>query len=171
MAEIRDNYSNAKPSKLDRIDKRILNILQKDNLITNQDLAEKVGLSAPPCLRRVRKLREMKVITNDVAIIDPFKANKNLVFTSITLLQQREDLLSNFERKMHEHPEILQCYFISGEVDYILVVCVRDMNHYHEFARQVFANEPNIKSYRSNICLSQIKYQTMIALDEQSTEV
>lgn len=167
MAEIKENVSKVKYPKLDRLDKRILNILQKDNLITNQDLAQKVGLSPPPCLRRVKKLREMKVIAKDVAILDPFKVNKNLVFTSITLLQQREDLLSNFERKMLEQPEILQCYFISGEVDYILVVCVEDMNHYHQFARRVFANEPNIKTYRSNICLSQIKYQTMIELDDK----
>jgi Lrp/AsnC family transcriptional regulator, leucine-responsive regulatory protein len=168
MAEIRENVSIGKNIKLDRLDKRILNILQKDNLITNQELAEKVGLSPPPCLRRVRKLRDMKIIMNDVSIIDPFKVNKNLVFVSITLEQQREDLLANFERKMHEHAEILQCYFISGEVDYMLVVCVRDMNHFHEFARRVFANEPNIRTYRSSICLSQIKYQTTIELDEQA---
>lgn len=170
MPKIRGNYSKTKPVKLDRLDKRILNILQSNNLITNQDLAEQVGLSAPPCLRRVRKLREMGVISKDVAIIDPFKVNKILVFTNITLLQQREDLLSNFERKMLEHAEILQCYFISGEVDYILVVCVRDMNHYHEFARRIFANEPNIKTYRSNFCLSQIKHQTKIELDDNNTE-
>lgn len=168
MANIRNNFSKVQYPKLDRLDKRILNILQQDNLITNQDLADKVGLSPPPCLRRVRKLRESKVITNDVSIIDPFKVKKSLVFTSITLLQQREDLLNNFERKMIEHPEILQCYFISGDVDYILVVCVEDMNHYHEFARNVFANEPNIKTYRSNFCLSQVKYQTMIELDDSN---
>lgn len=167
MVEIKENVSKAKFPKLDRLDKRILNELQGDNLITNQELAQKVGLSPPPCLRRVKKLRESKIIAKDVAIIDPFKVNKTLVFTSITLLQQREDLLSNFERKMLEHPEILQCYFISGEVDYILVICVDNMNHYHDFARRIFANEPNIKTYRSNICLSQIKHQTKIELDDQ----
>jgi Lrp/AsnC family leucine-responsive transcriptional regulator len=170
MAEITDNYSDTKNFKLDRIDKRILNILQTNNLITNQELAEKVGLSPPPCLRRVRKLREMKIIRNDVSIVDPFKVNRILVFTNITLLQQREDLLSNFERKMLEHAEVLQCYFISGEVDYILVVCVPDMTHYHEFARRVFANEPNIKTYRSNFCLSQIKHRTKIELEENTLE-
>ncbi len=166
MAKIKENVAKTQFPKLDRLDKRILNVLQKDNLITNQELAVKVGLSPPPCLRRVKKLRENKIIAKDVAIIDPFKVNKTLVFTSITLLQQREDLLSNFERKMLEHPEILQCYFISGEVDYILVCCVDNMNHYHEFARRIFANEPNIKTYRSNICLSQIKHQTMVELDD-----
>lgn len=170
MAEIKENVSKEKNLKLDSLDKRILNTLQSDNLITNQELAEKVGLSPPPCLRRVRKLRENKIIAKDVAIIDPFKVNKTLVFTSITLLQQREDLLSNFERKMLEHPEILQCYFISGEVDYILVVCVDNMNHYHEFARRIFANEPNIETYRSNVCLSQVKYQTKIELDDADVE-
>lgn len=170
MPKMIQNYSKTKTAKLDRTDKQILNRLQTNNLITNQELAEQVNLSAPPCLRRVRKLRETGVISKDVAIIDPYKVNRILVFTNITLLQQREDLLSNFERKMLEHDEILQCYFISGDVDYILVVCVRDINHYNDFSRRVFANEPNIKSYRSNFCLNQIKHQTKINLDDEDED-
>jgi len=153
--------------KLDRIDRRILNILQENNLITNQALADKVGLSPPPCLRRVRRLRDLGIIRKDVSLVDPLKVGHQIiVFTSVTLEKQREDLLESFERKMLKHGEILQCYFVSGDADYLLVVSVTSMDHYNEFARQVFANEPNIKMFRSNFCLNQVKYDTKIHLDE-----
>ena len=152
--------------KLDRIDRKILNILQKNNKITNVELAELVHLSAPPCLRRVHRLRDLGVI-KDVAIIDPFKAGKTLtIFVSITLELQRETLLEAFEKKMLAHDEVKQCYFVSGDIDYILVVQMEDMNHYHEFSRRVFSSEENIRSYRSVFCLNRVKYDTSILLPE-----
>lgn len=154
-------------SNLDRMDRKILNLLQSDNQITNLELADKVGLSPPPCLRRVRRLREEGYIIRDVSLVDPFKVGQNLiVFVSITLEKQREDLLAHFERKMLEQEEVMQCYFVSGEVDYLLVINAIDMNHYNDFARRVFANEANIKMFRSSFCLNRIKHETKINLTE-----
>jgi Lrp/AsnC family transcriptional regulator, leucine-responsive regulatory protein len=151
---------------LDGIDRKILTLLQEDNQITNQDLAAKVGISPPPCHRRVKRLREAGVIHRDVSLIDPIKVGRSLVvFTSITLERQREDLLENFERKMAHCPEVMQCYFVSGDADYLVVVSVSDMAHYNEFARRVFANEPNIRMFRSSFCLSRVKYDTKIPLE------
>src|SRR5690242_15016468 len=88
---------------LDKIDRKILNLLQKDNQITNLALADKVGISAPPCFRRVKRLRDEGIIVKDVSLVDPFKAGRGLiVFVNITLEKQREDLLAHFERKMAE---------------------------------------------------------------------
>lgn len=152
---------------LDRIDRRILNILQEDNQITNLALADKVGISPPPCLRRVRRLRELGIINKDVSLVDPSQVGHGLiVFVSISLEKQREDLLKHFERKVLEHSEIMQCYFVSGDIDYLLIVNVPDMNHYNDFARRVFANEPNIKMFRSSFGLNRIKYETCIRLPE-----
>lgn len=152
---------------LDRMDRRILNILQKDNQITNLALAEKIGMSPPPCFRRVKRLRDEGIIAKDVSLVDPFKVGQSLiVFVNITLEKQREDLLAHFERKMLEQHEVMQCYFVSGDTDYFLVINVSDMNHYNEFARRVFANEANIKMFRSSFCLSRIKYNTHIHLTE-----
>lgn len=152
---------------LDRTDRKILNILQKDNQITNIALADKIGISAPPCFRRVKRLREAGIIVQDVSLVDPFKVGRPLiVFANITLEKQREDLLAHFERKMLEQPEIMQCYFVSGDTDYLLVIHVSDMNHYNEFARRVFANEPNIKKFRSSFCLNRTKYNTHVHLPE-----
>ncbi|HAU1376736.1 TPA: Lrp/AsnC family transcriptional regulator [Legionella pneumophila] len=166
------NYPNEKNTGypveiLDKIYRKILNILQKNNQITNQALADIVGISAPPCFRRVKRLREEKIIVNDVALVDPFKVGRPLiVFVNITLEKQREDLLAHFERKMQEEPEVMQCYFVSGDTDYLLIIHVKDMNHYNEFARRVFANEPNIRKFRSSFCLNRTKYNTQVVLDE-----
>jgi Lrp/AsnC family transcriptional regulator, leucine-responsive regulatory protein len=160
----KDSHSNA---VLDRTDRKILNILQKNNQITNQELANTVGLSAPPCFKRVKRLREEGIIVNDVSLVDPFKIGRPLiVFVNITLEKQREDLLAHFERKMSLESEVMQCYFVSGDTDYLLIIHVKDMNHYNEFARRVFANEANIKKFRSSFCLNRTKYNTNIVLPE-----
>jgi Lrp/AsnC family leucine-responsive transcriptional regulator len=158
--------SSTEPITLDAIDRKILALLQEDNQITNQDLAARVGISPPPCHRRVKRLREAGVIHRDVSLIDPIKVGRSLiVFSSITLERQREDLLENFERKMMRCPEVMQCYFVSGDADYLVVVSVSDMAHYNEFARRVFANEPNIRMFRSSFCLARVKYDTKIPLE------
>lgn len=161
------NNENSHRIEFDRLDRKILNLLQENNLITNIELADKIGLSPPPCLRRVKRLRDLGVITHDVSLVDPFKVGQRLiVFVNVTLEKQREDLLSGFERKMHEHPEIMQCYFVSGDTDYFLILHVEDMTHYNEFARKVFANEPNIKAFRSSFCLNRVKFSHKIAISE-----
>ena len=169
MADRRKNIpqvTETKPPGLDAIDRKILMLLQDDNQITNQDLASKVGISPPPCHRRVRRLREEGIIQRDVSLVDPVKVGRSMiVFASITLERQREDLLENFERKMARCPEVMQCYFVSGDADYLVVVSVADMDHYNEFARRIFANEPNIRMFRSSFCLSRVKYDTKILVE------
>ena len=161
------NNKNGENELLDKTDRKILNILQTDNQITNLALAEKIGISAPPCFRRVKRLRDEGIILNDVSLVDPFKVGKPLiVFVNITLEKQREDLLTHFERKMSEEPEIMQCYFVSGDTDYLLIIHVKDMNDYNDLARRVFANEPNIKQFRSSFCLNRTKYNTQVVLSE-----
>lgn len=160
-----EDLNKHKTVKLDRIDCKILNILQENNLLTNVEIAGKVGLSPPPCLRRIKRLRQLGVITQDVSLVDPFKVGQRLVvFVNINLEKQRDDLLHDFEKKMLKHPEVMQCYFVSGDVDYFLVLHFRDTQHYHEFSRRVFANEPNIKSYRTGLCLNRVKYNTKITI-------
>ncbi len=169
MADRRKNIptgADTPASGLDAIDRKILTLLQEDNQITNQDLASRVGISPPPCHRRVSRLREEGIIQRDVSLIDPVKVGRSMiVFASITLERQREDLLENFERKMTRCPEVMQCYFVSGDADYLVVVSVAGMDHYNEFARRVFANEPNIRMFRSSFCLSRVKYDTKIPVE------
>jgi len=159
--------ATAVPIALDAIDRKILEALQDDSRLTNLDLAARVGLSPPPCLRRVRRLREAGVIARDVALVDPAKVGQTVIaFVGVELDRQREDVLASFERKIAAEPQVQQCYFVSGETDYLLVVTCRDMDDYNQFARRVLANEHNIKRFRTSFNLSRIKYETRIPLPD-----
>ena len=158
---------SAEPITLDAIDRNILAALQDDGRLTNLELAARVGLSPPPCLRRVRRLREAGVIARDVALVDPAKVGQTVIaFVGVELDRQREDVLASFERKIAAEPQVQQCYFVSGETDYLLVVTCRDMEDYNQFARRVLANEHNIKRFRTSFNLSRIKYETRIPLPD-----
>jgi Lrp/AsnC family leucine-responsive transcriptional regulator len=155
------------PAALDALDRRILAVLQDNNQITNLALAERVGLSPPACLKRVRRLRDDKVIVKDVALVDPDRVGQGIVaFVGVELDRQREDVLAAFERKMAAEADVQQCYFVSGEIDYLLVVTCRDMEGYNAFARRVLANEHNIKRFRTSFNLSRVKYDTKVPLPE-----
>jgi Lrp/AsnC family leucine-responsive transcriptional regulator len=154
------------PAALDAIDRRILDVLQDDNQITNLALAEKVGLSPPACLKRVRRLRDEKVVVKDVALVDPERVGQGIVaFVGVELDRQREDVLAAFERKIVAESAVQQCYFVSGEIDYLLVVTCRDMEAYNAFARRVLANEHNIKRFRTSFNLSRVKYETKLPIE------
>jgi len=150
---------------LDRIDKRILNQLQQDNRISNQALAEKVGLSAPACLKRVRKLRENGVIMADVAIVNPDAVGHRInVIVEVEMDRDQWDIYEAFNRKMLAAPEVSQCYQVTGEVDFLLVVVVPDMQAYEAFARRELASDSNLRKFRSLISLRREKFQTAIEL-------
>lgn len=104
----------------------------------------------------------------EVALVAPAKVGRNLlVFTTVTLERQFEDLLESFERRMLAQPEVIRCYLVSGDADYLVIVTVPDMVAYNAFARRVFANEPNMRMLRSTFALSVVKYDTKISLDEE----
>ena len=154
------------PAALDAIDRRILDALQRDNQLTNLELARRVGLSPPPCLRRVRRLREAGIIARDVAIVDPTMVGRQIIaFVGVELERQRDDVLHTFEQKMAEAPEVQQCYFVSGDNDSLLVVTCADMAAYDEFCRRVLASDHNIRRFRTSFNLSRVKYDTRIPLD------
>ena len=106
---------------LDEMDRRILGVLQEEGDITNRALAEAVGLSPPPCLKRVRRLQAAGVIQKTVALLDPDKVGQGLVaFVDVELEKQREDMIRIFEQQVLNRTEILQCYMVSGNSDYLL---------------------------------------------------
>lgn len=150
---------------LDRLDRHLLNVLQRDNRISNQDLAEKVGLSPPACLRRVRKLRENGVITADVSLISPEALDYRLnIIVEVEMVRDQLDIYDNFVRKMRAAPEVSQCYQVTGEVDFVLVVLVPDMQGYEAFARRDLASDRNLSKFRSLISLRREKFETAIEL-------
>jgi Lrp/AsnC family transcriptional regulator, leucine-responsive regulatory protein len=151
---------------LDAIDRRILGVLQHDSLIANQDLADRVGLSPPACLKRVRRLRAGKVIVGTVALVAPEAVGYPvLVLARVKLERPREEMMEQFERKMIALPQVIQCLTVAGDIDYIIVVRARSIEDYQAFSRTVFATDPSIRSYTSEIVLDVPKWTTKVPLD------
>lgn len=152
--------------ELDPIDRRILRILQKDNRLTNLELAAKVRLSPPTCLRRVRRLRDEKFIVADVVLLDPQLVGRNLfAFVEVVLERQTESLQAAFEKKMERTEEVMQCYMVSGHSDFVVVVQVADMEDYHRFVRRTFTDDANIRNFRTMFAMNRTKFRTEIKLD------
>jgi Lrp/AsnC family leucine-responsive transcriptional regulator len=151
---------------LDNIDRNILRLLQRDNRIPNQDLARDVGLSPPACLKRVRRLRESGVILADTATVDPRALGYQvMVLAYMSLERPREDLGQAFERKIRAMPQVLQCWKVAGETDFVMLVCARSLEEYQAFARDVLASDMNLRDYRSDIVLGEVKPRAPLPVD------
>jgi DNA-binding Lrp family transcriptional regulator len=152
---------------LDAIDRKILRILQRDSLIANQALADEVGLSPPACLKRVRRLRAAGVIRGTAAMLAPeLLGYPLLTVVRIKLDRPREKAMRAFEQRMRELPRVAQCMTVAGDIDYVLLVRSSDVAHYQDFARQVLATAPGIRSYASDIVLEVPKWTTEVPVDD-----
>lgn len=161
-----------KSHSLDKVDRKILNLLQKDNQIPTRILAAKVHVSQPTCLRRIRDLRAAGIITADVAMVDPFALGYGmLAFLEVSLNQQSDAHMQEFEARMGKEPEVLQCYFVSGDYDYFLVVHVIDMDAYYQFVRRVISGSGNVKHFQSRFPMKRAKFATRIAFDEKAPTI
>lgn len=155
--------------QLDAIDTRILAALQEDGRISNLDLAEKIGLSASPCSRRVHALETDGVIRRYVALLDPATIDLPVhVFVNVTLEKQTEASLETFELIVLERPEVLECYLMTGSFDYLLRVVVSDLAAYERFVLDHLARIPGVASIKSSFALKQVQYRTALPLGHLS---
>jgi Lrp/AsnC family transcriptional regulator, leucine-responsive regulatory protein len=144
---------------LDAIDRKILAVLQLDSRITMQDLAEKVGLSISPCHRRVKLLEERGVITRYMALVDQKAVGLPVsVFISIKLIRQKEEDLDRFAKAISGWEEVLECYLMTGNRDYLLRVVAADLTSYEAFLKTKLTRLDGIASIESSFALSQVKY-------------
>ncbi|WGD28822.1 Lrp/AsnC family transcriptional regulator [Ancylobacter sp. WKF20] len=147
------------PDAVDAIDRRILAALQQDAHITMEKLAALVGLSPSPCARRVRNLEAAGVIKRYVAVVDQDKIGLPIsVFASIKLERQREDELDRFEKAIARWPEIVECYLMTGQRDYLLRIVVKDLPAYEAFLKRTLTRLDGVASIESSFALSQVKH-------------
>jgi len=152
-------------NRLDRIDRNILNQLQKNNQISNVDLADLVGLSPPACLRRTRRLRNEGIICADVALVAPEVAGQNInIVVEVEMERDHLEFSRHFKNEIQKAPEVTQCYSVTGEVDFILVVSVADMQAYDAFTERLLYSHPHMRKFRSLISLSRVKFETAVEL-------
>jgi len=146
--------------KLDRIDRKILNDLQENGRMTNVQLAERAGISAPPCLRRVRALEEAGIIRGYHADIDPMALGYGIcVWAQVGLANQSETDLKKFEELIKGWPLVRECYLVSGEADYILKIVAEDWDAYQKFLTQHLTAAPNISHVKSALGVRVAKYK------------
>ncbi|HEY7172437.1 MAG TPA: Lrp/AsnC family transcriptional regulator [Vicinamibacterales bacterium] len=151
--------------QLDDIDLKILEHLQQNARISNVDLAEQVGLSPAPCLRRVRALEEAGVIRRYLALVDQTALNIGVtVFVQVTLDLQVEGRLEIFEHAIMSRPEVLECYLMTGDADYLLRVVVPDVPAYERFLRDTLTRIESAAGIKSSFALKQVKYFTGLPL-------
>ena len=151
--------------KLDAIDIRILNELQNDSSHSNVELAKRVHLSPSPCLMRVKALKDKGVIRNYVALADPKVLGLGLnVFISISLKEQSKESLAQFEKRISEHDEVMECYLMTGDSDYLIRVAVADMGALEKFILEQLTPIAGIEKIRSSFALKQVRDKTALPL-------
>lgn len=150
---------------LDDVDWKLLNVLQQDATLTNQELANRVAISAPTCLRRVRRLVEEGWIERQVAILSPDKLQAGLIaIVEITLDVQAAEALAHFEQTVANEPDIQQCYRVSTGPDFVLIVHVADMAAYHALVHRVFTHQENVRNVRCFFSVKRSKFDTRLPL-------
>ena len=144
--------------QLDRYDRLILEALQADGRISNQDLADRIGLSPSPCLRRVRALEEAGLITGYAANLDRARLGlANEFFIEISLSAQTEEAFERFEKAIQRIPEILECHLMSGQFDYLLRVAAADATDYERIHRSLLSRLPGVQRIQSALALRTVK--------------
>ena len=154
-------------ANLDRIDRRLLCELQNEGRITNVELAHRVGLTAPPCLRRVRALEDEGVIRGYHADLDASKLGYAItVFALVSLKSQAEDALRQFEEHMRGLPEVRECHMLNGEIDFILKIVSRDLQSFQEFLTSKLTPAPNVASVKTSLTIRTAKQLPGVPLDD-----
>ncbi|HEU0229750.1 MAG TPA: Lrp/AsnC family transcriptional regulator [Burkholderiaceae bacterium] len=155
--------------KLDRTDCRILNELQHNGRLNNQDLADRVSLSPSPCLRRVRRLEEEGYIRQYVALVDSEKIGRGLLaYVAIRLnksLRASHAPMSDFARDVQAWPEVVECYAMSGDMDYLLRIQVEDLTRFSRFAMDKLIQHPAVIDMRSSFMMQRIKETTELPIE------
>lgn len=151
--------------QLDAIDWQILGLLQADARMSNVELAKAVGLSPSPCLNRVRALEESGYISRYVTLLDALRVGlKVSVFIQVTLERQVETALERFETAIRGRPEVMECYLMTGDADYLIRVVVADIQQLEEFILKFLTKLPGVGNIKSSFALKQVKYQTALPL-------
>ena len=146
---------------LDAIDRKILIELQRDGRLTNQELAERVGLSPSPCLRRMKRLEHHGAIERYVALVDAARVGLEITaFARVSLYSQEASQLDQFERAVARWPEVLECYLMTGDVDYQLRIVARSLAEYENFLRDKLTRAPGVAKIHSSLAFRPVVYRT-----------
>ncbi|ART99726.1 leucine-responsive regulatory protein [Yoonia vestfoldensis] len=154
------------PVGMDRFDARILEALQLNARATAEALSDHVGLSADACRKRLARLRASGVIEAEIAVLDPASVGRGLILiVEVTLQHERKIALDRFKAAMQAAPEVMQCYYVTGHADFILILSARDMADYEDFTRRHFFAEDNVLRFRTSAVMDRVKTGFALPVD------
>jgi len=153
--------------KMDALDRRIVTQLQRDASLSNADLAERVGSTAPSCWRRIRALEELGILRETVRLADPVKLGQGVtVLCHVRMKAFTAESIAAFEDFVRDHDQVMECYSMSGEWDYLLRVVASDVADYEHFLMRTMLKHPSVAGASSQFALSVTKYQTALPVKE-----
>lgn len=151
--------------QLDKLDRDLLNLLQKDSTLPLKEIADKVNSSVATCQRRIQLLTEKGIIAKQAAVVSPKAVGKAIsVFVMVEMDNQHSYYQEQFERKMREESDVMSCYEISGDYDFMLLIHAADMESYHSFTRRVLTGEYHVRTYKSLFVMNFTKAESGILL-------
>lgn len=156
------------PKHIDRIDRKILTVLQIDGKISNVELAKQVGLSPSPCLERVKRLEQQGYITGYTATVDPTKLGAAmLVFVEITLSKTSVDIFAEFSAAVQGLDDIQECHLVSGNFDFLLKARVADMSSYRKLLGDTLLRLPGVSESRTYVVMEEVKHTSIIKINDK----
>lgn len=152
--------------ELDGFDRKLLRAVQADNQLNAERLGEAVGLSPSACLRRLRRLREAGVIEAEIAVVAPETLGRALMMVvEVTLEREQPDLMDDFKRSMRATPEVMLCFYVTGEIDFVLVVTAKTMRDYEDFTRRFFFDNPNVRRFNTRVVMDRVKFGLAVPIE------
>lgn len=154
------------PPRLDAFDRKILAILQQDNTTPQRTIGEAVSLSAPAVQRRIKRMTEDGVIRANVAVVDPAAVGQSItLFVEVEVISETAEHIEAAKRAFAATPEIQQCYYVTGEADFILVITVPVMADYEALTRRLFFGNNNVKRFRTFVAMDRVKVGLGVMVD------
>ncbi|SIO72352.1 transcriptional regulator, AsnC family [Burkholderia sp. GAS332] len=152
-------FSNNQQFQLDAFDIKLLEAVQQNNRLTAKQLSEKVNLSGMSCLRRLTRLREEKVIVKDISVIDPARVGQAMTTLALVSLErERADMIDEFKRAVQQTREIIQCHYVTGDVDFVMMISTASMEDYDAFTRSFFFGNKNVRRFSTLVVMNQVKF-------------
>lgn len=155
---------------MDIFDRKLLTLVQQDARLTAEQLGERVGLSASACHRRLKRLRETGVIEAEIAVVSPEAVGRSLtMIVEVALEREHPHIVDAFKRSMRATPEVMQCYYVTGDADFIIVLTARDMKSYEQFTQRFFFDNPQVRRFRTFVVMDRTKVGLGVPMDDSET--
>lgn len=153
---------------MDEFDVKILELIQRNNRLTADQLSELVNLSPSACQRRIKRLRDDGVIESEIAVLSPKAIGRNLMMVvGVTLEREHPEIIENFKKSMKRMPEVMQCLYVTGDIDFVLLLTAKSMEHYEEFTQQFFFENPHIKRFQTSVVMDRVKMGLSVPVDPE----